>query len=255
MTEKTRTVTAALVIVGNEILSGRTRDANLPFLARRLNELGVQLREVRVVPDREEPIVEAVDACRRAYDYVFTTGGIGPTHDDITAPSIAKAFGVPLLRDAEAVRRLREHYGTEELNEARLRMARVPEGARLIENPVSKAPGFYLGNVFVFAGVPRIMEAMFENVKHLLHGGRAVKSRAIAAFVLEGELAAGLARLQQRYPDLEIGSYPFLRQGRLGTSVVLRGTEPARIDEAALELAELMHHLGGEPVEDSETPR
>lgn len=255
MTEGTRRVTAALVIIGNEILSGRTQDVNLPFLAKRLNELGVQLREVRVVPDVEGRIVEAVNACRPAFDYVFTTGGIGPTHDDITTQAIAKAFGVPLVLDAEAVRRLAEHYGEAELNEARLRMARVPEGAKLIDNPVSKAPGFCIENVFVFAGVPRIMQAMFENVKHVLTGGAVVKSRAIAAFLLEGEIAAGLARLQQRYPDLEIGSYPFLRHGKLGTSVVLRGTEEERIADAAEELIAFLRHLGGEPVEDSRTPR
>jgi molybdenum cofactor synthesis domain-containing protein len=255
MTALARAVTAALIIIGNEILSGRTQDANLPYLAKRLNELGVRLSEVRVVPDVTERIVETVNACRSRFDYVFTTGGIGPTHDDITAAALAEAFGVPLTRDPEAVRRLKEHYGEGELNEARLRMALVPEGAELVDNPVSKAPGFVIGNVFVFAGVPRIMQAMFENIKYRLVGGAVVKSRAIAAFLLEGEIAAGLEQLQHRYPDLEIGSYPFLRAGRLGTSIVVRGTDETRIDDAAEELIGLMRHLGGAPAEDSGTPR
>lgn len=248
-------VTAALIVIGNEILSGRTRDQNLPYLAKRLNELGVRLLEVRVIPDAEQAIIEAVNACRRAYDYVFTTGGIGPTHDDVTAASIAKAFGRPLVRNPEAVARLCEHYDERTLNEARLRMANAPEGAELIENPVSKAPGFRIGNVFVFAGVPTIMQAMFENVKHLLVRGKAVRSRAIAAFVLEGDLAEGLGRLQKDYPDIEVGSYPFLREGRLGTSVVLRGTETERIERAAEELIELVRRLGAEPVEDTHEAR
>ncbi len=251
MADEPPIVTAALIIIGNEILSGRTRDANIPFLAQRLNDLGVRLGEVRIVPDLEEAIVEAVNDCRAAFDYVFTTGGIGPTHDDITAASIAKAFGLKLMRNPEAVERLHEHYGADELNVARLRMANTPEGAGLIENPVSKAPGFFVENVFVFAGVPTIMRAMFENVKHMISGGATMRSRTIAAFLLEGEVAEGLDRLQERYDDLEIGSDPFLRDGKLGTSVVLRGTASERIDEAARELIEHIRYLGGEPVEDS----
>lgn len=251
MTAERSPVTAALIIIGNEILSGRIREANLPFLGRRLGELGLQLKDVRIVPDVEEAIVEAVNTCRKTYAYVFTTGGIGPTHDDITAAAIAKAFGVPLIRNPEAVARLREHYEESSLNEARLRMANTPEGATLIDNPVSKSPGFYIENVFVFAGVPAIMQAMFENMKHLLVGGKKVISRAIASYVLEGDIASGLGRLQERYPEIEIGSYPFLREGKLGTSIVLRGTEPEKIEAAAHELIRLMKELGGEPAEDS----
>ena len=248
-------VTAGLLVIGDEILSGRTKDKNIGYIAEYLTAIGIDLKEVRVVADDEAAIVEAVNSMRARYSYLFTTGGIGPTHDDITAAALAEAFGVPLTRDPEAVRRLKEHYGEGELNEARLRMALVPEGAELVDNPVSKAPGFVIGNVFVFAGVPRIMQAMFENIKYRLVGGAVVKSRAIAAFLLEGEIAAGLEQLQHRYPDLEIGSYPFLRAGRLGTSVVVRGTDETRIDDAAEELIGLMRHLGGAPAEDSGTPR
>ncbi|HET8729259.1 MAG TPA: competence/damage-inducible protein A [Alphaproteobacteria bacterium] len=247
-----RTVTAALVVIGNEILSGRTKDANLPYLAERLNALGVQLREARVVPDVEAEIVDAVNACRARHDYVFTTGGIGPTHDDITAMSVAKAFGVALELNAEAVRRLKAHYdGRVELNEARLRMAHIPAGATLIDNPVSAAPGFQIANVLVMAGVPSIMQAMFEGVSHRLVGGRPLLSRTVSCGLAEGTLAAGLGDLQGRYPDLDIGSYPHFRAGQFGVAIVLRGPDADYLDEAVAELTALMRGLGGTPVVES----
>ncbi|HUI17833.1 MAG TPA: competence/damage-inducible protein A, partial [Alphaproteobacteria bacterium] len=171
-TKPAKTVTAAVLVIGNEILSGRTKDANLPYLAVELNKLGVRLMEARVVPDIEERIIAALNALRGAYDYVFTTGGIGPTHDDITAECVAKAFGVPLRRHPEAVKVLASRFkNPADLNEARLRMANVPEGGVLINNPVSGAPGFQIGNVFVMAGVPAIMQAMFQGLGHRLVGG------------------------------------------------------------------------------------
>lgn len=226
------TVTAALVIIGNEILSGRTQDANLAFLGRELNEAGIQLREVRVVPDEEAEIVAAVNACRARYDHVFTTGGIGPTHDDITSACVAKAVGRPLIRHPEAERRLRAYYPPEKLNEARLKMAETPEGAELIDNPVSVAPGFRVENVYVLPGVPSILQAMFAGLKPRLKGGAVVHSRTLTVFCPEGEIAAPLGRIQADHPRLEIGSYPFMRQDRFGTSLVFRGTDQAEIGRA-----------------------
>jgi molybdenum cofactor synthesis domain-containing protein len=244
-----RIVTAAVLIIGNEILSGRTRDVNLAYLAAALTDLGIRLREARVVADVEADIVRAVNECRARYDYVFTTGGIGPTHDDITAECVAKAFAVPLIRNLEAVSRLERRYESGTLNEARLRMANTPEGAVLIDNPVSTAPGFQIGNVFVLAGVPSIMQAMFDGLRTRLVGGAPMLSRTVSAFVGEGTIALGLGELQQRYRDLDIGSYPFYRHGRYGASFVLRGTERASIDHAAAELRTLIISLGADPIE------
>jgi molybdenum cofactor synthesis domain-containing protein len=241
-------VTAAVVIIGNEILSGRTKDANLAWLAGRLNESGVVLREARVIPDVDETIVATVNELRARFDYVFTTGGIGPTHDDITAASIARAFGVKLIRDQRAVALLRAHYASPaDLNEARMRMADMPEGSELIDNPVSRAPGFRTGNVFVMAGVPRIMQAMFDGLRHTLTGGAPMLSHTLTVTLTEGRMAAGLAEIQGRYSDLEIGSYPFFRLGQYGTSIVTRGFERARVDAAVGELRAMMRAMGGEP--------
>jgi len=195
-----------MIVIGNEILSGRTKDANLPYLAERLNEWGVRLREARVLPDVEDVIVATVNECRAKFDYVFTTGGIGPTHDDITAAAVAKAFGRALVRDPEAVRLLQTRYGGTDLNEARLKMADIPEGAELIENPVSGAPGFQIENVFVMAGVPAIMQAMVESLRHRVTGGEPVRSRSVAAHLAEGTVAEGLSAIQARYPEIDIGS-------------------------------------------------
>lgn len=246
---ETRIVTAAAIIIGNEILSGRTQDVNLAFLAKSLNEIGIRLMEARVVPDIEAEIIAAVNGLRVRFDYVFTTGGIGPTHDDITAECVAKAFGVPLIRHPEAERRLRAHYEPDKLNEARLRMANTPEGATLIDNPVSIAPGFQIGNVFVLAGVPSIMQAMFDGIKGRLSGGAPVRSISVPAFIAEGTIAKGLGELQARYADIDIGSYPFFRTGRFGTTLVLRGTDEARLAAAAEELRALIRSLGAEPLD------
>lgn len=239
-----RTVTAALVIIGNEILSGRTQDANLAFLATELNEVGIQLREVRVVPDAEADIVEAVNALRAKHDHVFTTGGIGPTHDDITSASIAKAMGVPYGRHPEAERRLLAYYPPEKVNPARMKMAETPEGAELIDNPVSVAPGFTIGNVHVLPGVPSILQAMWAGLKPRLKGGAVVQSKTITVFCPEGEIAKPLAEIQARHPTVEIGSYPFTRQERFGTSLVLRSVDVAAIDAALVELQDHIREHG-----------
>lgn len=251
MSEKT--VTACLLIIGNEILSGRTTDANLPYLAKRLNELGIRLKEVRVVSDSEPAIVKAVNETRAEYDYIFTTGGIGPTHDDITSGCVAKAFGVALERHPEAVARLERHYPPGGLNEARLRMAEIPRGATLIDNPVSTAPGFRIGNVHVMAGVPRIMQAMFEGIAHTLVGGKPALSRSVSCTLGEGILAKGLGEIQNRHPDFDIGSYPYYRIGGFGVSLVARGTDAAELDAIAEEIAQMIRSLGGTPVFDATT--
>jgi len=244
-----KTVTACVVIIGNEILSGRTHDANLAFLADGLNEAGIRVREARVIPDIAEEIIAAVNEVRARFDYVFTTGGIGPTHDDITAQSIADAFKVRLILHPEAKRLLESHYPPGALNEARLRMAHVPAGASLLPNPISRAPGFRIGNVFVLPGVPQIMQAIFSELRHDLKGGERMLSRNVSCALAEGVLAKELGALQDRYPDLEIGSYPYFRRGDFGVTLVLRGTDGARLGQATEELTALIRGLGGEPKE------
>jgi molybdenum cofactor synthesis domain-containing protein len=240
-----KVTTAAVLVIGNEILSGRTQDANTNFLAKRLTELGVRLMEARVVPDIEAEIVTAVNALRGRYDYVFTTGGIGPTHDDITVDCVAAAFSVPVIVHPEAKQLLEAYYG-ESVNAARMRMARAPEGAELIENPVSVAPGLKLENVFVLAGIPRIMQAQFESLRHGLVGGPPLLSRALTVALPESVVAPGLGALQERFAEVEMGSYPFQRGGRFGTSLVLRSSDLELLDRAAEELEALVRGLGGE---------
>jgi molybdenum cofactor synthesis domain-containing protein len=242
-------VTAAVLLIGNEILSGRTKDANLNYLATELTAIGVRLTEARVVADVPEAIIKAVNELRAAHNYVFTTGGIGPTHDDITSECVARAFGVPLIKDPRAVRLLTNHYGDANLTEARLRMAHVPEGASLIDNPVSTAPGFQIGNVFVLAGVPAICRAMFDGLKGRLTTGDKMLSVTISGYVGEGVIAKGLGQLQERFAMLEVGSYPFFRQGRFGASFVLRGTDAAALKSAAEDLRALIRTLGADPIE------
>jgi molybdenum cofactor synthesis domain-containing protein len=242
-------VTAALVVIGNEILSGRTQDANLAYLARELNEAGIQLKEARVVADEEAAIVEAVNACRARHAYVFTTGGIGPTHDDITAAAIAKALGRPFVRNAEAERRLRAYYPPERLNEARLKMADMPEGAELIDNPVSVAPGFHAENVYVLPGVPSILQAMVAGLKPKLKGGASVRSRTVTVFCPEGDIAKDLGAIQAGHPSVEIGSYPFMRQDRFGTSLVFRSADAAAIEAASEALLAAIRARGIEILE------
>jgi len=245
-------VTACLLIIGNEILSGRTQDTNLNYLAKGLGEVGVQLREVRVIPDVPETIVATVNEVRAKFDYVFTTGGIGPTHDDITAECIAAAFGVKLVFHPVAKQLLEEHYARRgiEFNEARQRMAHVPEGATLIDNPVSTAPGFRIGNVHVMAGVPKIMQAMFDGIRHGLKGGPKVLSRSVTCALAEGTLAHDLAQIQADYPSVEIGSYPFWSPGgSFGVSLVMRSADLAALEHAHEAVIAMIRGFGGEPVE------
>lgn len=225
-------VTAGIVVIGDEVLSGRTKDKNAGYLAELLTAHGVDLKEVRIVSDDRDAIVEAVNALRARHTYVFTTGGIGPTHDDITADSIAAAFGVPIDVDPRAVTMMRERYAQGDLNEARLRMARIPQGADLIANPVSKAPGFRLGNVFVMAGVPSIMQAMFDSVLPLLDGRTPITAVEIETDIKEGDLAGPLGRLQETFPDINIGSYPGYSGQRFWTCVVLRSRDKDRLAAA-----------------------
>jgi molybdenum cofactor synthesis domain-containing protein len=247
MSEPEKPVTACLIIIGNEILSGRTVDANLSYIATRLGESGIRMAEARVVPDDEAAIVEAVSACRARHTYVFTTGGIGPTHDDITAQSIAKAFGRRVERNREAERRLLAYYPPERVNEARMSMADMPEGVELIDNPISVAPGFRLENVYVLPGVPQIMQAMLDGLLPKLKGGARVRARAITVLAREGDVAAaGLGGIQGRFPAVEIGSYPFWRPEGPGTTIVLRGTDAAQIDAAADALFALAARLNAD---------
>lgn len=219
--------TAAVLLIGNEVLSGRTKDKNLGFIADYLTALGIDLMEARVVADDEAAIIEAVNALRARYTYVFTTGGIGPTHDDITADCIAKAFGVGISHHPEAVRLLENYFKKlgREANEARMRMARIPEGGTLIENPVSIAPGFIIGNVHVMAGVPKVMNAMMDSLAPMLSGGVRVQSRTICFEGGEGDIAKPLGAIQDQYPMLSIGSYPFESPRGFSTNLVLRGRD------------------------------
>jgi molybdenum cofactor synthesis domain-containing protein len=244
------TVTAAVLLIGDEILSGRTQDSNLQTIAKVLGPAGVQVMESRIIADRPEAIVAALNALRGAYDYVLTTGGIGPTHDDKTADAVAEAFGVSIDIRADARAILEGHYGGAQfLNEARLRMARIPEGARLIANPVSKAPGFQLGNVFVMAGVPSVMRGMLEDVVPHMRGGAVVKSVTVRGKGMrESELAAPLAALEREMVGLSFGSYPFFGADGFGASVVVRGTDPAALDAATERLIAMARALGVEPV-------
>jgi len=229
-------VTAALLVIGDEILSGRTKDKNISFIADHCTDIGIRLREVRVVADDEAAIIAAVNALRHAYTYVFTTGGIGPTHDDITADSIARAFGVSIDVDPRAVALLRERYAETDLTPTRLRMARIPDRAELIENSVSKAPGFMIGNVIVMAGVPAIMQAMLLAVTPSLKTGAKLHSNCIRINVPEGNVAVLLAECQRAFPDVAMGSYPFFEDGRYGTNLVLRTTNEARLAQAKADL-------------------
>lgn len=233
--------TAAMLVIGDEILSGRTRDSNLHHLAQELTRHGITLAEARVVADQHDEIVAAVRALAARYTHVFTSGGIGPTHDDITADAVAAAMGAAIGHRADAMALLQAHYDRAGLpfNDARQRMARIPDGALLIDNPVSTAPGFTLGNVHVVAGVPNIFEAMLASVLPGLTGGAPLLSQSLRLNRGEGDIAGPFGALAAEYPDLSMGSYPFIQAGAHGTNLVIRGTDPARVDEAMLRLTRL----------------
>jgi molybdenum cofactor synthesis domain-containing protein len=241
---------AAVLVIGDEILSGRTQDTNSNHIARFLGSLGIDLKEIRVVGDVESEIVAALNALRAVYDFVFTTGGIGPTHDDITADAVAKAFGVGIGYHPQAYALLEARYPPGEFNDMRKRMARVPDGAALVKNPVSAAPGFHIGNVYVLAGVPMVMRAMLEQIAPELPRGAMVKSVTLEANIPEGTVAPGLARLQKEHPDVAIGSYPFYREGApqpFGAQLVLRSRNSAALERTVLALEEMLRGLGAAP--------
>lgn len=233
--------TAAMLVIGDEILSGRTRDSNTHFLAQELTRIGISLREVRVVADVHADIVDAVRALSARYAHVFTSGGIGPTHDDITAEAVAEAMGVKIGHRADAMALLQAHYDRSGLpfNEARQRMARIPDGATLIDNPVSTAPGFTIGNVHVMAGVPKIFEAMVASVLPKLTGGPPLLSQTLRVDRGEGEIAAEFGALAAEFPELSMGSYPFIVNGAHGTNLVIRGTDPGQLDQAMVRLTRI----------------
>ncbi|MCK0209550.1 molybdopterin-binding protein [Starkeya koreensis] len=244
MTSAAEPVTAAILVIGDEILSGRTKDRNIGYIAEYLTAIGVDVREVRVVSDVEEEIVAAVNALRARNTYLFTTGGIGPTHDDITADSVAKAFGVSIDVDPRARAMLLEYIKPEDLNEARLRMARIPAGAELVPNPVSKAPGFWIGNVIVMAGVPAIMQAMLDQVAPKLKTGRVMLSESVRADAREGDVGGPLAALAKAHPGVTIGSYPFADEsGRPNTNLVVRSREAGLLDAAVADVKAMLAGL------------
>jgi len=238
-----RVWTAALVIIGDEILSGRTQDANLSYLARWLNIQGIRLKEARVVSDDMGAIGDAIEACLAAHDYVFTTGGIGPTHDDITVDAVAAAMGVPVVHHPDAEATLRTYYG-DRITEARLRMARVPEGSELIVNPETGAPGIRFDRLFIMAGVPKITQGMLRGLDGKLAGGQPVLSRAVGAWTQESTVADLLARVQKEHDGVQVGSYPFWREGRGGANFVLRSVDPLKLAAAIDDLKAALEASG-----------
>ncbi len=237
---KTSDITAGVIIIGNEVLSGRTQETNLAYIGKQLDGLGISILECRVIPDIEKTIIDTVNHFRATYTYVFTTGGIGPTHDDITSASIAKAFNINLEKNTEAVRLLEQYYESGGLNEARMKMAHIPQGAQLIDNPLSGAPGFQIENVFVMAGVPSIMRLMFDGITDRLVGGDPIITVNVATNIGEGAF-----RLQDQYPDVSIGSYPYFRNKKLGVNLVLRSTDATRLEELKEKLTAVLIQLGG----------
>lgn len=240
-------VTAAALAIGDELLSGRTRDKNIGHLAHTLTSIGVTLQEVRIVQDEEDEIVAALNALRQKYDYVFTSGGIGPTHDDITAEAISKAFDLPCIYEDKAMQLLSKHYASKDLEftDARKRMARMPQGATHIDNPVSKAPGFNIGNVYVMAGVPKVFEAMLSNVVPTLKTGQKLISKSIACQHGEGVIGTLLSNIQKENPHVSIGSYPiFGDDGSFSTELIIRGIDPVVLEKAAQDVETMLTDLG-----------
>jgi molybdenum cofactor synthesis domain-containing protein len=242
--------TAAILIIGNEILSGRTQDINVQFLAKRLAARGITLSEVRVVPDIPNRIIDAVNTLRASYDMLFTTGGIGPTHDDITSECVAAAFGVPWEIHPETFETMEAYIGREKFNAARQRMATMPRGSVPIPNAVSMAPGFTIGNVHVMAGVPKIMQSMYDALEPSLPEGTPIAMRAVYGMgVMEGAIAAGLSAIQDRFANVDLGSYPFRRAGAGGVAIVAKGTDPKLLEQAIAEASQLLAAQGHEPVQ------
>ena len=250
MTQQPQSKTAAILVIGDEILSGRTKDKNIGWIAEQLNEMGVDLCEARVIPDVESVIVETVKSLSQAYDYVFTSGGIGPTHDDITTACVAKAFGKKVIRHEEAMRRLLVHYeGTDiPFNEARQKMADIPEDAILIDNPASAAPGFILHNVYVMAGVPSILQAMFEGLRSSLEGGQKKRRLTVQCAIGEGTIATIMAEVSNHFEGLSVGSYPWFKPGQFGTAVVVSSKTFDDVLAAANQIASRVRADGFEAI-------
>ncbi len=240
---KNNNPTAALILIGNELLSGRTPDANLNYIARRLDELGITLQEARVIADDHDAIVTTINTLRKQADYVFTTGGIGPTHDDITMACVAEAFGVELERHVPTVESFKQSYG-DRATPATFRMADFPQGAQLVNNPITKHPGAKMHNVFVLAGIPKICQAMFEACVPLLQRGEIFHSRSLDVMATEGQVSEDLEIIQQRFNELDIGSYPFRVENVPGTSLVARGTDATQVDDAYQAFVQLADELG-----------
>jgi molybdenum cofactor synthesis domain-containing protein len=240
--------TAGIIIIGDEILSGRTKDTNINWIATELNNIGVRLIEARIISDDSETIVETVKNFTKKFTYVFSCGGIGPTHDDITTESVARAFDQKLVKDPEAMRRLKLHYeGTNiEFNEARQKMAIIPTNSSLIDNPVSAAPGFKIENLFVFAGVPKIMQGMFNTILNDLIGGVKLKSKTVSSNIGEGLIAKDLERIEKKFKNVKIGSYPYFKPGNFGTSIVLRSESEILLNQASETVLSTIIKLGGE---------
>jgi len=238
---KNMQVNAAIIIIGNEILSGRTQDTNTSTLALWLNSLGVKIQEVRVIPDIEDVIVTTINKVRTKNNYVFTTGGIGPTHDDITAKSISKAFNVKYEIHQEAFKILENYYKQGEFNEGRQKMSWMPSNAKLILNPTSGAPGFFVKNVFCLPGVPSILKSMIGGLKNEISGGKSIISHTINLRTVESEIAKSLTSVQDNNKDVEIGSYPFFQAGKLGVSIVIRSEDQSKIDNCNLEVLEFVN--------------
>ena len=247
MTE--RIYTAAVIIIGNEILSGRTQDTNLRDIANTVGGWGIRVTEARVVPDVQAAIVSTVNELRARHDYVFTTGGIGSTHDDITAECIAKAFGVPLIQHPQIAELIRKYKASPEVIAAAMRMALVPDGAGLIDNLSGGPPGFFMGNVYVMAGIPSVMRAMLGSLATKLTGGAVVQSQSISGYVSEPAIAEPLRRLQAEYPGVDIGSYPFFKEGKVGTTLVARGTDQAMIATVVDKIKSLLVSAGATPID------
>ena len=247
--DKNTKVNAAILIIGNEILSGRTQDTNTSTLAIWLNSIGVKVNEVRVVPDNEKIIIDTLNLLRRTYNYVFTTGGIGPTHDDITAESVSKAFNRKYQIHKEAFKLLEAYYKPGEFNEGRQKMVWMPEGAELILNPTSGAPGFKVDNVFCLPGVPSILKSMLGGLKNNIIGGKPILSHTISLKTVESEIANSLTKVQQQNKDVEIGSYPFFHAGKLGVSIVIRSENQSKIDECNSQILKFVNEKKIELVE------
>ena len=241
------TITAAVLVIGDEILSGRTKDKNIGYIADYMTNLGIDLREVRIVPDVMEEIVDALNALRHRYTYVFTTGGIGPTHDDITADAVAQAFGVELYEDQRIIDAMLTRMKPEDLNESRRRMARVPRGGDLVPNPVSKVPGFRIGNVITMAGVPSIMQAMLDGVAPSLRTNVPLTMKSIEADLPEGTYAAGLGEIAKARPELSIGSYPSFADGKFKNQIVVRGRDPQAVEDGVAAVEALLDDLRAQP--------